>query len=306
MPIKTMNNNGLQVLEEVAGEYKILIDKDAVFTTVQKYVPGSYQTFMERKADVDNSRSLLKGYNIEWSQQDDSDLFIQCNNEALQKLESQAMMLPVDGEEVQPVVLEPKTVPTTYECCFRVDKNSGEIYIGEGYEVLKYNRSDENGMVHFTETTVLGLFGAHMGFKNGNEYTLCVDVFKETDYATSPNWVKTGTLKYITKVCDDIWAWFHQIDFNSTNNGVDYRVYGTKTSTPKPFVKSVMPSGKLDRISNANETTHTFLNKGDGVVTFGNGYFSLKGDKIDKLLVYKGILTEEQKQIELNKTFKVR
>ncbi|MGL5716657.1 MAG: hypothetical protein ACRCX2_26820, partial [Paraclostridium sp.] len=133
-PFKTINNSGIKIMEETE-DYQIWIDKDAVMTTVEKYVTGSYQTFLERKADIDGSVELLSLHEIEWTAQDDAKLFEDINNEALVKLEQSVMMLPVDGEnEVQPIILEPKTVPTTYECCFRVDKKEKNFYIGEGYE----------------------------------------------------------------------------------------------------------------------------------------------------------------------------
>ncbi|MGL4454053.1 MAG: hypothetical protein ACRCTZ_23125 [Sarcina sp.] len=332
MPIKTMNNNGLQVLEEAPGEYKIYIDKDAVMTTVAKYALGSYQTFMERKADVDNSRSLLKGYKIEWTQKDDSELFIRCNDEAISKIENQPMTL---DEPTQPVVLEPKTVPTTYECCFRVDKKTGEFYIGEGYEnlvttlggvyanfraigegnsamfdkdksIFKYNSSNDETNLNlnslFNNLSPIPSSDIHtMTVKVSNSYGLDVSKmsFKLTGIPVS--YFNADEEKY-ANVSNSTTS----IYLNLAQTGTaDFRIQITKTSTPKPFVKSVMPSGKLDRISNANETTHTFLNKGDGVVTFGNGYFSLKGEKIQQLLVYKALLTEQEKQVELAKDIKL-
>ncbi|MGL5768121.1 MAG: hypothetical protein ACRCX8_21010 [Sarcina sp.] len=133
-PFKTINNSGIKIMEETE-DYQIWIDKDAVMTTVAKYAPGSYQTFLERKADIDGSAELLSLHEIEWTAQDDAKLFEDINNDALVKLEQSAMMLPVDEEnEVQPIILEQKTVPTTYECCFRVDKKEKNFYIGEGYE----------------------------------------------------------------------------------------------------------------------------------------------------------------------------
>ncbi|MGL5712820.1 MAG: hypothetical protein ACRCX2_07360, partial [Paraclostridium sp.] len=347
MPIKTMNNNGLQVLEEVPGEYKIYIDKDAVFTTVAKYAPGSYQTFMERKADVDNSRSLLKGYKIEWTQQDDSELFIQCNNEAISKIENQPMTL---DEPTQPVVLEPKTVPATYECCFRMDKKSGEFYIGEGYE-RKY--------VGFNGFSVGGIFGSSgfsvvsdnvdsegyrtVAIEKTGDTSASRDYFISCGKSTPSNKINhiivdielpagvtieqtrgSGIDPY-TKRADGMYECFTTA--NSGNNydrlfslkksmsvgemvAVKYKIYSVyedlPSPNPKPHINSVMPSGKLDRISNANESTRTFLNKGDGVVTFGNGYFSLKGDRIQQLLVYNALLTEQEKQTELAKDIKLR
>lgn len=330
MPIKTMNNNGLQVLEEVPGEYKIYIDKDAVMTTVAKYAPGSYQTFMERKADVDNSRSLLKGYKIEWTQKDDSDLFIQCNNETISKIENQPMTL---DEPTQPVVLEPKTVPTTYECCFRMDKKSGEIYIGEGYENLFSSARNWANVVDVVETTGNATEGWYTAkwiganrtdsfnpFVTNNLTVNSGDVFSfnfkcKTDCKINmvgfggPDGQFSSDLNSITASTSTtnrhLTLRYQQIAFTQGWQETVYNICITKTSTPKPFVKSVMPSGKLAFVTEVNETTHTFLNKGDGVVTFGNGYFSLKGDKIEQFLVYNALLTEQEKQTELAKDIKL-
>ncbi|MGL5714605.1 MAG: hypothetical protein ACRCX2_16410 [Paraclostridium sp.] len=324
MPIKTMNNNGLQVLEEVPGEYKIYIDKDVIMTTVAKYAPGSYQTFMDRKADVDNSRSLLKGYKIEWTQKDDSDLFIQCNNEAISKIENQPMTL---DEPTQPVVLEPKTVPTTYECCFRVG-NDG-VYVGEGYENLLSTRinnpistSIEGYFVTSKTTATIDnpyRFSplANKGVSAQEVYSAKYEVIKGFEWFDRIEFHNSG-FNSGTKMRNES-GYHSELCIKATDSGINLyvkqgapagveiisKVSITKTSTPKPFVKSVMPSGKLDRITNANETTHTFLNKGDGVVTFGNGYFSLKGEKIQRLLVYKALLTEQEKQAELAKDIKL-
>ncbi|MGL5722906.1 hypothetical protein [Cetobacterium sp.] len=335
MPIKTMNNNGLQVLEEVPGEYKIYIDKDAVMTTVAKYAPGSYQTFMERKADVDNSRSLLKGYKIEWTQQDDSDLFIQCNNEAISKIENQPMTL---DEPTQPVVLGPKTVPTTYECCFRVG-NDG-VYVGEGYENLCSNigsltlghmvGTNLNIYDNVDSQTFTGNASAsiiiNVLLKNainiGEKYYIYSRIVNRSKYSI------TLTFNALTVTGNSILPnedkAFRVVFEAFANSSLNYQVRGNnvagdefyfdiykdkmivKSDASKPFVKSVMPSGKLDRITNANETTHTFLNKGDGVVTFGNGYFSLKSEKIQQLLVYNALLTEQEKRAELAKDIKLR
>lgn len=134
MPINTLNGSGLKVWEETE-DYIIYIDKDVETISVEKYVVGSYQTFLERKADIEGNMELVKSYTT-WTQEDDSNFLIQCNNEALEKLSKSPSIIPETGEEIPPSVLGSRTVPITYNCCFRVDRKSGEIYIGEGYENL--------------------------------------------------------------------------------------------------------------------------------------------------------------------------
>ncbi|MGL5717243.1 MAG: hypothetical protein ACRCX2_29800 [Paraclostridium sp.] len=328
MPIKTMNNNGLQVLEEVPGEYAIYIDKDAVFTTVQRYVPGTYQEFSDRKSLIDSSAGLMKSYSITWSTQDSVNLINEINNKALKRLEEQPMMLPVEGEETpnEIQVLSARAVPITYECCFRVG-NEG-VYVGEGYENLANDRT--TGWK--TSATILGsglyiintdnpIESVYPFNKSGvsvpnEKYSFNWEVAKGEGFQIKQSNRCVGGDKVIS--VEKSGTYTITTDQNATSvsdlsyvrltttNSITIKLQITKTPTPKPFVKSVMPSGKLDRISNANETTHTFLNKGDGVVTFGNGYFSLKGENIQQLLVYKALLTEQEKQTELAKDIKLR
>ncbi|MGL4645321.1 MAG: hypothetical protein ACRCVH_13430 [Vagococcus fluvialis] len=302
-PFKTINNSGIKIMEETE-DYQIWIDKDAVMTTVEKYVTGSYQTFLERKADIDGSVELLSLHEIEWTAQDDAKLFKDINNEALVKLEQSSTMLLVDGEnEVQPIILEPKTVPTTYECCFRVDKKEKNFYIGEGYENLFTKPSFEN--------SIMMIEGAVKTYdENLNIAKIYVDNGKITnkgiltvaDYASDgikfnfnssinrlvTSGVNSTTLSFRS---DSSRAKLEDMRYFSMTTGMDdysavtpkrvliYPADGydtdvivsldiefknpiiTKTDTSKPFVKSVMPSGKLAFVTPATSDTHSFMMK---------------------------------------------
>ncbi|MGL5717611.1 MAG: hypothetical protein ACRCX2_31645 [Paraclostridium sp.] len=293
MPIKTTNMAGLQKWEETE-DYIIYLCKDATMTTVQNYVTGTFQTFQERISDIESSQELMKSYSIEWTEQDSINLINEINNEALVKLEQSVMMLPVDGEnEVQPIILEPKTVPTTYECCFRVDKKEKNFYIGEGYENFADKKplnqtgltstidylSDGWARVTYTESgntssnrvylsklkqpisdEVGVYFKANFRNVNGG-FSVFGGDFNGNRLSFSKDGIVVGNLTNTQKP-DAGFATF--IFSNSVQQSFEIeldKLIITKTSTPKPFVKSVMPSGKLAFVTGATSETHSFLGK---------------------------------------------
>lgn len=284
MPFKTKDNAGLQILEETP-DYIQYICKNAIFTTVQKYVPGVYQTFMERMIDIESSNDLIKSYNIEWTHEDNSNLFIQLNNEALEKLESQPMMLPIEGEEpTQPIVLEPKTVPTTYDCCFTVRKDDNySLYINEGYEnlfpiniffdygngyfykslknpnsvynVLKMVTSVPNlkYYVKYEEVKNVGINDMKVHINQGSLPTLTIQPSDRiSDYG--------GIITTVTQAQFQI-----RFDALEVNTEIKFDIKKpiiVNSNTQKPFVKTIQPNCKLAFETFATSETHSFIMKG--------------------------------------------
>lgn len=291
IPLKTLNGNGLQKLEETE-DYCIYICKDAIMTTVEKYAPGAYQKFQETQALINSNEGLLKEYSIDWVNKDDADLFIQINNDEVAKIESQPMMLPVEGEEqVQPMVLEPKTVPTTYDCCFTVRKDDNySLYINEGYEnlvktgyswgtnsikksngYLESTRLDEASggyivsLLHASIYNARDIFSVSYENINGLEYVdrfevnskgfgILISKNKIKDSFTTPALVDSTTT-------DNIILAFYNKEETKLKTFTS-KVIITKTSTPKPFIKSIQPNCKLSFVADITSNTHSFLVKG--------------------------------------------
>ncbi|MGL5712358.1 MAG: hypothetical protein ACRCX2_05010, partial [Paraclostridium sp.] len=289
MPIKTINMAGLQKWEET-DDYIIYLDKDAVMTTVEQYVTGTYDLFKERKADIDGAMELLKMNNIEWTSEDDSKLILDINKAQLERIANTPTTME---EDAVPQTFTTRAVPTTYEACFRVGKKSGEIYIGEGYEY--FIKDFSTGAYDISSST--------FNFSTNTDYNIKIttteSVSTHQQCFTEVKVLDVDFYKFRT--LGDIGSYAFKVRPGALNT-----IHYTKTSTPKPFVKSIMPSGKLSFVTRTTDATHTFLNKGDGVVTFENGYFSLKGDNIQQFLVYNALLTEQEKQAELAKDIKLR
>lgn len=346
MPIKTLNMAGLQKWEET-DDYIIYLDKDAVMTTVENYIGGTYSLFLERKALIDGTIELLRENEIEWTSEDDSKLLLDINKAQLEKITNTPVTME---EDAIPQTFETKSLPTTYECCFRIDKKSGEIYIGEGYEnnhkltgVGKWiTERNSFKIVSGTVNTYKLGYGEPQGYVNGPYPVFKVGLtggqsfrvaFKEVSEPTIEGKKIYGLANYIAN--DEEYSstistglpdgWYetkidilkdlekehlrapqlrNHKDGDTTGWSIDVEAYVLPWG--KPIVKNVMPSGKMTFITEVNETTHTFLNKGDGVVTFGNGYFSFKGERVEQLLVYKGILTQNEKDAELDKNITLK
>lgn len=283
MPIKTTNMAGLQKWEETE-DYTIYLCKDATMTTVQRYVAGTFQEFQERKALIDSSQELMRSYTIEWTDQDSINLINEINDVALTKLEQSVMMLPVDSEEFvnEIPVLLPRAVPVTYECCFRVDKKSGEIYIGEGYENLFTNfsvYSSDLFEVTRAENDIGIVWKGPSGRNSFNigSTNLAMNIndnisvnFKTNtpsscinSIVTAPSNTVYNSLSFTTTVADSvIRPRANNFNFteNYTENISNFQI--TKTTNSKPFVKSVMPSGKLAFVTNGSMENYSSIVKG--------------------------------------------
>lgn len=338
MPIKTINMAGLQKWEET-DDYIIYVDKDAVMTTVQNYVTGTYDLFLERKNQIDGAMELLKENGIEWTAEDDSKLLQDIN---LAQLERIASMPTTMDESTEIQAFETRTVPTTYECCFRTDKKTGEIYIGEGYENLwsvfqintKCAEASKNSNGHLNvkfvgDVSNFWIIKSEQQTTQGSYSTTCVIVSSSVPLSpshlnlnhnsTTYNEVKNVDLIEIGKTYNIL----NECKVEGIFNLASFRVLSvivqkdsvfelalqiTKTSTQKPFVKSVMPNGKLSFVTDANEATHTFILKVTDLKTinFTGSEFNVNGnERLNQTLVYKGIMTSTELKAENEKVINI-
>ncbi|MGL6099366.1 MAG: hypothetical protein ACRC0G_07060, partial [Fusobacteriaceae bacterium] len=93
--------------------------------------------------------------------------------------------------------------------------------------------------------------------------------FKVTGSADNVSF-SNKTLKFTTEILATNQIYHGQVGFGETereyttakkDDSFKLDVQVTKTATPKPFIKSIMPSGKLTFITTANSDTHTLITK---------------------------------------------
>lgn len=219
-----------------------------------------------------------------------------------------------------------------YFAC-RIDKHTGEIYSSDKYENLVSDArkndlttelSYDNKLKKFRLTSLTderktkyiginnNLFEARVDYSltwdldgnAGNQRIVSfTEVFSESIQSTS----KKGNISLVSK--DGAKGRGYLIYMPETapiGTFIEGNIQITKTATEKPFIRNTIPNGIMKFMTGATELTHTFLIKGDGVIIFENDGFILKGEKIEKVLVYKGVLTEQEKQIELAKDIKLK
>ena len=331
MPIKTIDNAGLSIYEET-DDYYILMDKNRVETTVQNYATGTSDIFYSRMRDIENSQGLMRGYSISWSKEDSSKMLLDINSEQLEKLAQTPSLMPFE-EDTRALTLETKAVPTSYMCCIRVDKRTGEIYSSDGYENIKttdhytiyhdaryINNNEDLEITWKVKTSNCAISGKQYNLGEPYSFSFYNDtptsisdtrlIWKNfTNHKMGYN-EQSKLFEYSSENIVDVRCYFeanlNNVPFNIGDVTIVRKFQITQTPNIKPFVKSIFPNGKLEFESTVNETTHTFLIKGNGVITFGSGSFSLKGEKIQQLLVYKGLLTEQEKQAELAKDIRLK
>lgn len=306
IPFKTINNNGLKIWEETE-DYIIYIDKDAITTTVEKYVVGSYQTFMERMKDIEESNELIKSYNIEWTSEDSSNLFIQINNEALEKLEQSAMLL---SEDTISIVLDPKTVPTSYECCFTIRKDDNfSFYINNGYENLfpleqfydygngSYFKSLKNPTypynvlklitttpdlkyyINYKEVENVGINPMKVHMNISALQTLIIQPSNKIfDYGGAVTTVSQAHLQ----------VRFDALEINTEIKFNIKKPIIVKSDIQKPFIKSIQPNCKIYFTTPATCHSHSFIMK--GIISHTNGNVVRPLSFIDELYGISGNL----------------
>lgn len=302
MPFKTRDNAGLKILEETP-DYIQYICKNAVMTTAEQYVVGSYDTFMVRMRDIEGSQELMRSYNITWTSQDSINLFHEINNAELERISNTPIMLP-ENEENQPLILESKTVPVDYDCCFTVRKDDNySFYINEGYENLWSNTLSANlntinsksgtgvETISYINKVNGGIFKLK-GTSNTSVPFIFIrpvginqdDILSSTGYCSfnrigykvgTTGGIPSNTLTYVDNIFKITNAKMVNVNFmvtvlkeSQSQIGEDYDVEVdfknfqiTKTSTQKPFVKSIQPNCKLAFNTPATSETHSFIMK---------------------------------------------
>lgn len=284
---KTLNNNGLKIWEETE-DYLIYIDKDAITTTVQQYVTGAFDRYLEMNRTIDSNISLLRSYNIEWTTQDKCKLFESINDSMLNELASQASNLGI--EEPQPLVLGSKTVPIEYLCCFRVDKETKEFYVEEGYEniyqymTFNYTGGNQNQIVQeekdYYLITPTSLYNGNEFYFNlfpvSTDYHGKIIIKSEIPLTTTRTNYDRELLSFnndihifnINKEKTTKVSWMGWDESYSNNRtlkiNTTYKIYKkvliTKTSETKPYIQSIIPDCKIT-LNGIDPTTHTVLYK---------------------------------------------
>lgn len=296
MPIQRLDpNRDLEsyCVEHVEGVYKIYSDGAMVETMGYSGLGNLYNEAMKtiyeeeiaRGVDIQSASHITS--NIEFYRM----LVEQLNQDNIAKVESQqTKLLSVRNtleEEEQPLVKSIQRVITTINFCCRVDLEDGSIYIGEGYENISVStkrvanvEKNENGYLVFTtiqEIDHIYLYNTLLpGGKFINEYfsinyeILNYESFDRIEFhrgffATSKalrniKGVYTGLSKPVESESRDGMNIYFKVG-SSIGSKLEAKICITKTSTPKPFVKSMMPSGKLAFITNATSETHSFVIK---------------------------------------------
>lgn len=256
MPIQGLDpNRDLEsyCVEYVEGVYKIY--SDGAVVTVDGYsglgdlyneaLNTIYTEEVARGVDIQSANHITS------SQEFHTMLVEQLNADNIAKVEREQSLRVVSDIEEQPLVKSMQRVITTINFCCRVDLEDGSIYIGEGYENLLSYALDKTGAVsswHILKST---------GGATSNVWSYFIHIYEVQDYIPYPKGLgkenqlpsKTGT--YTGTHSNDLVQGIFEIlakypaNGYSENSKITGIVQATKTSTPKPFVKSHMPSGKL-------------------------------------------------------------
>lgn len=290
MPIQGLDmSKGLEhyCVEHVEGVYKIYTDGNV--QTVMGYA-GLGDLYNEAMAMI-YEEEIARGANIQSKTHITSDinfhrmLVEQLNQDNIAKVErEEAQFLSVRNvlkEEVQPLVMSEQRVITSINFCCRVDLQDGSIYIGEGYENLFYNFEPYTGSLFEVNKQQYGVKIIWKGSSGRNSlnigriptriavsenFSISFKTDKEisciNSITTSPSNTLYNSLRFTATSQDEL-ILPRINNFNFTENyteELDF-VIATKTSTHKPFVKTMMPSGKLGFITKASSGTHSFMVK---------------------------------------------
>lgn len=330
MPIQGLDmSNGLEhyCVEHVEGVYKIYSDGAIVETMGYSGLGDLYNEALQtiyteeiaRGVDIQSRTHITSDINFHRM------LVEQLNQDNIARVEREQSLRVVSDIEEQPLVKSMQRVITTINFCARVDLEDGSIYIGEGYENLftdltitngTIDNVDERGFVTFTCTTGVAIVHSRKPLIATTQYSVSAECLGEfSNFQVSFNqdsFIREDINFDSTRVIKKTKATTINIasdrsvclrtEINKTRTG---RICLTKTSTSKPFVKSMMPLCKVAYTTNANPTTHTILVKGNGTFKSGSE-LSFTGESINQILVYKGLLTEQEKQQELTKDIKLR
>lgn len=216
-----------------------------------------------------------------------------------------------------------KVIPIPIDFCCRIDKKTGEIYIGEGYEnSLKTTNSINDDVIREivdintekitkkSNKELIEIFNYQWppkspGYFSYRFLTEKQNIEKVSISATGYKW-QNGKTVHVHNNGDNRWEYF-KIELNQnfkigeTITLEYFRVFNKKTEVP--YVKSIMPNGKLSLVSRATNETHTLIAKGKNATYSATGTeINLYGDeKLKQFIIYKGNLTQEELELENTK-----
>lgn len=293
MPIQGLDmSKGIEYYckDFVPNVYKIYTDGDVVNVMGYSGLGDLYNEALQTiyTEEIARGVDIQSANHITSSQEFHTMLVEQLNRDNIARVESQPVTLDENGEEIEPLVQSMQRVITTINFCCRVDLEDGSIYIGEGYENLLKNILNDSTEYYRCSSdgtfTVIKNGGAIFSYVNQagetNDHSLYFYIDRDLKLADNTTININGGLSSAPQSPS---GFYDKTNFSIRRNGYgvvnglnkkvtvminpeigSYKILKqqlTKTSTPKPFVKSMMPSGKLAFITNATSETHSFVMK---------------------------------------------
>ena len=292
MSIKTFIGKSIEeCVYEETDDYIIYCDRT---TTVMNAMPNLYTRFLEWEEEntVEISENVAR--TLTGIEKDYKKILYDLNCELIEEeLNKPTLYNMTLEEEEKPTftwdMLTDEVMPTPEHFACRVDKKTGEIYVGEGYENLGSDvtscsgswiiwQSFENGEISImskpntdiigrivnTKTSVgEGFIYSYKYSAEGYHIVRLLDGSNFTDINYNNEYrIVTATISPERNVSEDTNSCLAYTDIRDTETLIKIKdIQITKTSTTKPFVRKFMPNGKLSVITNATSETHSFVMK---------------------------------------------
>lgn len=295
MPIKTYNDMPIEeCIYEETDDYIIYCDRT---TMVMNAMPNLYTRFLEWEKEnaVEVSENVAR--TLVGIEKDYDKILYDLNCELIEEELNKPTLYNMAMEEEEPTftwdMLSDEVMPTPEHFACRIDKKTGEIYIGEGYEnlfpfekfssvncntffaslknptaknnVLKTISQNANGDIYYLRYAKVYNLGQNDIKVNVNR----LDIDPKTVQPNSAILNYEGVIEMNStthfQVRFDAFDIDTEIQFN-----IECPII-TKTSTPKPFVRKFMPDGKLTLVTNATSETHSFVMKGINTIVKPSG-----------------------------------
>lgn len=306
MPLSISGGKKLEeCLVEETEDYKIYADGGTQIRMgrtglAQKYIEALNTIYSE---EIEKGSNILSPKHLTSEVQFHSDLLDILNDEHNKEIEAAyEAQLKVRNTLTDEPYLEPLSeqrvfVAINFAC--RIDKKSGEIYIGEGYEnlftgTLSINDGykvlelieTENDFVYTVENTrgdvnsIFSIFTKDVSFSgetfvysqaygilsNENKENILISNSYDSKIDITPNSDKTldNIIKRSTSNISVRFGNANKTLGNVTKFIISKKIFLRKAKNltdKKPFVKSIMPSGKLAFVTNATSETHSFVMK---------------------------------------------
>ncbi|MGL5315180.1 MAG: hypothetical protein ACRC92_18135, partial [Peptostreptococcaceae bacterium] len=253
----------------------------------QKYIEALNTIYSE---EIEKGSNILSPKHLTSEVQFHSDLLDILNDEHNKEIEAAyEAQLKVKNTLTDEPYLEPLSeqrvfVSINFAC--RIDKKTGEFYIGEGYENIVSTTVNggieiqkiQDGLFKLVATrTSYSSVVWYRGLESNTNYSYYWNTVKNVgnflrvrtpDNTFVNSFYSTNSLGEITMRTVETKPQFdlvYELEEGEIGREVEVKMQLTKTSTPKPFVKSVMPNGKLAFVTNATSETHSFVMKGVNV-----------------------------------------